>query len=238
MLILLSGWVEVLRADNLDSVLTAADSSADQSLPVTGPDPMIPSFLKASDVDREWKFRVFLDDKEIGFHHFYLDQEGVTKRLRSVADFEYKLMFVTLYEYEHENNETWNGDCLHQIESSTDANGQPFAVNGSRGNGAFTVSGEKGQAELPECIMTFAYWNPAFLKEDRLLNSQNGEFLEVNVSEPVREERMIQGQLRPSYRYKLVAKDLKLDLWYSEDDQWLGLESEARGGRTLRYELF
>ena len=39
------------------------------------------------------------------------------------------------------------------------------------------------------------------------------------------------------YGSTLAAGDLKLDLWYSADRQWLALESEVRGGRKLRYVL-
>ena len=192
--------------------------------------------LPAEAVDREWRFRVFVDDKEIGYHDFRLQDDGVTRRLHSVADFEYKLLFVKLYEYQHENEEVWDGDCLDRIDSNTDANGKPFAVQGRRQDGAFIVRGIKGESTLPACVMSFAYWNPEFLKQRRLLNTQNGEFLEVTVSAPVYHEVEIRGKALPAWRYDLAAGPLKLQLWYSEENQWLGLASETESGRMLRYE--
>ena len=184
-----------------------------------------------------WKFEVFLDNKEIGYHHFQLAGHGETRQLKSVASFEYKLLFVRLFHYEHENRETWNGDCLETINSKTDANGKPFQFEGRREAGEFRMADAQGGESLPECVMSFAYWNPAFLEQSRLLNTQSGEFQDVTVSEPVYEELEIRGELRPSYRYSLAAGALKLDLWYSPDRQWLALESEVEGGRTLRYVL-
>jgi hypothetical protein len=35
----------------------------------------------------------------------------------------------------------------------------------------------------------------------------------------------------------LRARGINLDLWYSDDREWLGLSSVVKGGRTLRYEL-
>ena len=142
-----------------------------------------------------------------------------------------------MYEYQHENHETWQDDCLTSIESSTDANGKPFAVFGQRQEDTFIVNGASGETVLPSCVMSFAYWNPDFLDQKQLLNSQSGEYLDVLISSPIQEQLEVQGEMRPAYRYKLVAGDLKLDLWYSEAREWLGLESEAEGGRTLRYEL-
>jgi len=187
--------------------------------------------------DASWRFRVFLDDREIGFHYFFLREDGATQKLRSVADFEYRLMFLKLYDYEHENLETWSGNCLQSVESHTDANGEPFAVRGRQDDGGFRVSGSEGQATLPGCVMSFAYWNPAFLQQERLLNTQDGTFEEVRVSPPVQESVEVRGQQQPAWRYRLEAGDLSLDLWYSLDREWLALESEVQGGRTLRYEL-
>ncbi len=184
-----------------------------------------------------WRFRVFLDEKEIGYHHFFLADNGVAKQLRSVASFEYRLMFVRLFHYDHENMETWDGNCLQSIRSQTNSNGEEFAVLGHRRSGQFELAGSQEEAALPECVMSFAYWNPEFLEQTRLLNTQNGEFLEIEVSDPVYEELEVQGEMRPSYRYRLAAGALNLDLWYSTNRQWLGLESEVRGGRKLRYVL-
>ena len=184
-----------------------------------------------------WRFRVYLDDREIGYHNFVLDRSEETRVLRSEANFEYRLMFVKLFHYAHENTETWNGDCLQSVRSRTDSNGQPYRVDGRLAQGRFQVTGSTGQANLPQCVMSFAYWNPVFLQQQRLLNTQTGEFVDVDVSPPVTEPLTVRGETRTAYRYRLEAGDLRLDLWYSADHQWLALESEVRGGRTLRYEL-
>ena len=63
-----------------------------------------------------------------------------------------------------------------------------------------------------------------------------GTLLDVDISSPVFEELEVRGESRPSYRYRLAAGAINLDLWYSTDNEWLALESEVRGGRTLRYE--
>ena len=85
--------------------------------------------------------------------------------------------------------------------------------------------------------MSFAYWNPAFLDQGQLLNTQNGEFLDVEISQPVAEPLTVRGEPQAAYRYRLEAGELQLDLWYSANRKWLALESEVRGGRKLRYEL-
>ena len=183
-----------------------------------------------------WRFKVYLDDKEIGFQSFFVAEHAGMKQLRSVANFEYKMLFMNLFHYQHEASEIWAGDCLQSINARTDANGKPFRVDGRLEQGEFRVEKTGGETSLPECVMSFAFWNPKVLKQKNLLNAQDGELLEVDISNPVFEELEVLGESRPSYRYRLAAGALNLDLWYSTDKEWLALESEVQGGRTLRYE--
>jgi hypothetical protein len=191
----------------------------------------------AMTMSQEWRFRVYLDDKEIGFHDFELTHSDGRQLLRSRASFEYRLLFVKLYEYEHDNTEIWQNDCLTGINSRTEANGTPFSVVGEFKGDVLVLEGSEGVTELPGCNRTFAYWNPSFLEQKKLINSQNGELLDVEISEPELEEIVVRGKRQPAWRYQLTARDMKIQLWYSQDKKWLGLESEARGGRRLRYVL-
>jgi hypothetical protein len=185
----------------------------------------------------EWAFRVSLDDTEIGRQYFRLHDGDGLVRLETRAEFAVKFLLATVYRYEHTNVETWDGECLAGIESRTDANGEPFFVLGERKDGFFSVSGTAGEARLPECVMSFAYWNPRFLQSSRLLNTQNGEYVEISVSEPTRDRRIVRGEQIEALRYRLQAGEIDMQIWYSLDDRWLGLESKTQGDRTLRYEL-
>ena len=84
--------------------------------------------------------------------------------------------------------------------------------------------------------MTFAYWNPDFLEQPRLLNPQTGEYVDVRVENLGEETLDFRGQSIAATRFTLKAYDVDLTLWYSTDDEWLGLESVAKGGRIIRYE--
>ncbi len=184
-----------------------------------------------------WHFDVYVNDKPVGQHAFHLQQQGEQQWLNSEASFEYKLAFVTLYRYQHQNQEVWQDGCLARIESSTDANGKDYAVIGEAGANGFMLEGSKGEAVLPGCVHTFAYWNPQFLQAGQLLNTQNGEYLDVAVSEPVQDTIEVMGRTVTAQRYQLTAKKLTLDLWYSPEGEWLGLKSVYDNGRELRYEL-
>jgi hypothetical protein len=184
-----------------------------------------------------WKFKVYLDDSQIGHHNFYLAKDNDTLLLTTEADFTVKFLVFTAYRYQHSNREVWQNNCLQEIESTTNANGTPFSVSGSRDDEGFTVETNQFRDDLGHCVKTFAYWDPEILNESKLLNSQTGELLPISVDPAAEEIIEVKGQEIPAMRYHLVAKGMELDIWYSTDRQWLALESTVKGGRKLRYEL-
>lgn len=186
---------------------------------------------------REWNFDVYLGDSKVGYHNFRLAQDGNRERLISEANFKVRFAFITLYQYEHRNMETWEDDCLQKIESSTNANGKRFEVRGSQAEGVFEIEATGRSEEVEGCVMSFAYWNPDFLEASALLNSQTGEILPVDVNELGEEVMTIRGRDIPTRRVRVRAKDLDLDLWYSMNREWLGLRSTTRDGRIIRYVL-
>ena len=187
--------------------------------------------------EREWNFRVLLDGNDIGYHNFSLFEEDGSQRLTTEADFRVKFLFITAFRYEHVNHETWRNNCVQEIESRTDENGRQFEVKGSRADNGLAVQANDARIEVPGCVKTFAYWNPDILSEPQLLNSQTGEVLSVDIEKTARETLNVRGEEIPAQRYRLEARNMKLDLWYSDDQQWLALESTVKGGRKLRYEL-
>lgn len=169
-----------------------------------------------------WNFRVFLDEREIGHHHFTLRTDGGARELRSEARFQVRLLGVTVYRYAHDAMERWRGECLQALDSTTDDNGDREKVD---------WRGEPGG-----CALSFAYWNPKILQGGRLLNAQTGRFEPVTVTSRGEETIEVRGRPTLSQRYRLAGSNLAIDVWYA-GAQWVALESAAKGGRRLRYRL-
>lgn len=187
---------------------------------------------------RAWTFDVYLDDSRIGSHEFRLEEskDGVV-RLHAEARFDVKFLFINAFRYRHEIEETWAGNCLTEVEARTNSNGKRTEVIGELGDEGFTVVTDDAEAALGECVMTFAYWNPAFLEQQRLLNPQTGEFLDVEVEEIGSQLVSSGGRDVFADGYEITARGLEVRVWYSPDAEWLALESATKGGRIIRYEL-
>lgn len=182
------------------------------------------------------RFRVFLNQDPIGEHSFQVGPGPNGKQIVSRASFDVKLLFVTAYRYRHESREEWRDGCLQRIRSSTDDNGTAYTVAGDKQADTLTLRVNSEARRLPDCVSTFAYWDRDFLKRPRLLNPQNGELVEVQVTPGGTERRVVQGRTVEAERYRLRADKLDITLWYTPDGRWIGLESDTGKGRTLRYE--
>jgi hypothetical protein len=186
------------------------------------------------EVLRVWNFDVYLDEDPIGSHHFEVRDAGDRREMRTHASFDVKLWLFPAYRYRHRNQESWRGGCLDQIESTTEDGGTRHALRGRRDGSAFALSIDaRREVELDGCIMSFAYWDPAFLRQERLLNGQTGEYLPVRVA-PLAPAR--RGSEPAASGHRLTAGESVIDVWYDSDGRWIGLESATKGGQ-LRYVL-
>lgn len=182
-----------------------------------------------------WQFKVFLDGDEIGTHNFSVLDRGEFTEVYSDARFDVNFLFINIYSYQHNDVEHWRGQCLDRIEASTNDNGEEHKVSGKIDNDAFIVNTLEQQHRYKPCVKTFAYWDPMFLTESELLNSQTGEMIKVKNQFLGYESMIHKGQTIDAMRYRLSGEDLQIDLWYSEDNIWLALESLTEGGRIVRY---
>lgn len=183
-----------------------------------------------------YDFNVYLGDKKLGMHTFEVTDRGEQKVVRSEAEFVYKVLFIPAYRYEHENSERWADNCLLAFDAETYDNGERIRASGEKTGDGFEVVRPGGKEELPACVMSFAYWNPDFLKEQRLLNPQTGEYLEVDVTELPQQSFDVRGREIPARPYRITARGVELTVWYATGDRrWLGLESVTEGDKVLRY---
>ena len=162
------------------------------------------------DTSESWSFRVMLDDTPIGYHKVNVDRIDNTKTVHTRANFDVRILFIPVYSYTHETRERWEDNCLVDISSTTDDNGDNHFI-----------SSIKRQVDL--------------LSSQRLLNTQTGEYEAVSVSDMGTGLLTIDDEQIEARHFRLVAEELTIDLWYTKDMHWLALESITESGAVLRY---
>ena len=190
----------------------------------------------SSQAPQRLSFDVFLDERPIGFQHFDLQPTQGGVRVTTRAEFAVKVLRITAFEYGHRNEELWSGRCLQTIESTTNSNGTPYRVSGRAGEAGFVLGDGPGR-RLGDCVGTFAYWDRSQLAgRDRLLNSQTGDYVAVDVRPLGAGSLTLGGRDVRVERFALSGQNIDITLAYAADNgDWLALDSRLESGRMLRY---
>ena len=187
--------------------------------------------------NQTWTFKVYLDEQEVGEHHFNVASVNDQTHVKINASFDVYFFFINAYSYRHSNHEIWKDQCLQSIRSTTDDNGEDLFVEAKLNNKKLDIKSSSGKHSEEGCIKTFAYWNSDFLKSRTLLNAQTGRMVDINVEKKGDTKIMIRNELIESTHYRLKTDEFTIDLWYSKDNQWLALNSTTSSGSTLRYQI-
>ena len=184
-------------------------------------------------------FAVSLDDRPIGTHRFRIVDDGATRVVESAASFDVRILRVPVYRYRHRNTEIWRDGCLKQIESATDANGTRYAVDLSKTARGYTIAtSTETRNYQADCLMSFAYWDRRFLRQNQLLNTQTGELIAVEIQPLGESLREIANRTLSVEGFRILAEPQNIDIqvfYDSMDGRWIALESVLENGRILRY---
>jgi hypothetical protein len=190
-------------------------------------------------VARHLDFTVLLDNRAIGTHTFALNTlpDGGME-IESAAEFRVTALGIPFYSYQHHDREEWREGCLHQITATTNDNGERFEVSGSTQADGLRVTTRTGRRVLPGCVHTFAYWDRRDIFGARqLLNAQSGNYEPVTVRTEGNETLVSAGRAVTAERLRISSSHADIELWYSSEGEWLALQTQTSGGRTLRYEI-
>jgi hypothetical protein len=195
----------------------------------------VPASAAIPDSD-ELFFDILRDGKRIGTHRINFAREGDLVDVAIDIRIQVKLLMLTVFSYEHRNRETWRDGELVEIDTATDHDGKTFAVRGERRSRGFEVDNGAGKTVLTGPVMPTSYWRPEIVNHDRLLNTQTGELMSVQVR-PGSETRIVARGGEIAARHYVISGDLDLEVWYDADDILVRLRFKADDGSTIDYAL-
>lgn len=180
-------------------------------------------------------FRVTADGSPVGTEKYRFRGEDETLTVERTVKIDIDFLYVFVLRYRHRSVGTWRSESLMSLESSTDFRGSTYSVRLQRVNGNLVLreGREKGRAILADttAVMPTTWWNSELRRAERLIDTQYGRLLDVDVEE-VGSTRMsdIPG-LEEATRFD-ISGDLRLSVWYGPDGQLVKLRYR-RGGYTF-----
>ncbi len=181
---------------------------------------------------RQIAFEVFRDGEPLGHHKVFFRDEGGDLHVEIDIRLEVKLAFFTLFRYRHTNREVWRDGRLLAIDTQTDDDGEGFWLRGRAAEAGLQVEGSSGSFLAPADIMPTSYWNPLTVESTRMLDTQRGRLIDVDIEPAGVETMTLAGKPVRAERFK-VTGDLVLDLWYTSQGEWAKTSFVARGAEVV-----
>ena len=173
-------------------------------------------------------FDVLRGESSMGEHSIRFERHGEELHVFVDIDLEVKIAFFTAFRYTHSNHEVWRDGKLISIDTETDDDGTKHFVKGEATADGFRVESQSGTEVLPADVLPTSYWHPETVERTRLLDTQKGRLVDVESREVAQEVLNIDGTRVAATHYRMSG-DLKLDLWYASNGEWVKIAFEARG---------
>lgn len=175
-----------------------------------------------ADVPNQIAFDVYRNGQPFGEHVLDFQRDAgrttVDVRIRLRAG----LGPFTLFRYEHDAREVWQGDDLQVLESRTLKDGEELRV------------GLDG-IQLAALGLPSSHWRRYETGSSSLINTETGEALDVTIEELGTEVLQIGGESIEAERIRMNGS-VVLDLWYDADGNWVQCAFDIRG-QSIEYRL-
>jgi len=184
-------------------------------------------------------FQVQLNDKDIGFHEFNVQNDTISNK----AQFDVKLWFIPAYKYRHTATEVYKDNCLIQLESETQDGADFFELSSLADSAFFKIKVNDKDYNHPACSQTFRYWDIQFTEQSLAINPQDGEIFKLSFSKDEDEEVKTKTNTFLANKYTLRANNdedekFHIELWYEQNSKkWIKLKSYLKDDNVITYIL-
>ena len=209
----------------------AVSGFADESVELTS----IPAPWVATDgavID----FTVLRKGKPFGTHVLSFDRtDDGTLTVTTDVDLKVKFGPITAFRYRLDSVEEWKDGQLAKLNGTSNSDGRKGKVSASVEDDQLLVESTMFDGVLPTTIIPSSHWNRLQVYQDRMLSTETGEVLDIEVETIGTDTVDVNGQEVEATHYRLKS-DLTVDLWYDNQSRWVKLAFQVRG-QDIEYVL-
>jgi hypothetical protein len=187
---------------------------------------------------RDVVFDVFRKGSKIGTHAIQFGGTGGQLKVANRLNLVVKVAFVTVYRYDQVGEDEWEGDVLVRTRVQTNDDGKDSLVVAEARGDKLAVQGPMGAYATPLGAMTdLSFWNQAITRGRPVIDSQNGELMDIEFKPSTRERIEVLGRAIDAQRFPMATtKGRSGTVWYDDDSSLVKAVVLTRG-ETLNYEL-
>jgi len=185
-------------------------------------------------------FDVLRDGQNIGTHSYAISDNGAETQVEVTTDIKVKMLFITAYKFVHASKEIWQNGQLVSLNSTTDDDGTPKALNATTEGGKITIDSQvKGQdrrqhANMP--MIPASLWKQDITKQDAVLNTLDGTVMEISVEDLGTEAVEAAGASIQAQHYSITG-ELTRELWFNTAGDLVRVRFPDKTGTEIIYAL-
>ncbi|MHA7900994.1 MAG: DUF6134 family protein [Henriciella sp.] len=181
-------------------------------------------------------FTVLRKGKPFGTHKLSFERAD-DGRLVVTTDVDLQVKFgpITAFRYRLDSVEEWVDGQLAALNGTSNNDGRKGEVSAEAEGQELIVESTKFDGTLPATIIPSSHWNRLQVYQDRMLSTETGEVLDIEVERIGEDTVKVNGQDVETTHYRLKS-DLTVDLWYDTQSRWVKLAFEVRG-QDIEYVL-
>jgi hypothetical protein len=184
---------------------------------------------------RDVRFRLLRGGSSIGTHAVVFRQDGARTIVTAEIAILVRVAFINAFRFRHSSEEVFEGGRLTSLRSTTNDDGLMYGVTGRAAREGFRMEGSGGPFIAPATLLTTnCFWDPAFVRQQALINSQQGGQVGLAASRFGAERMSVRGTQVETVKYRAVMPYCAGYIWYSAEGRWVHAELEMRG-ETIEY---
>lgn len=184
--------------------------------------------------DNELNFTIMRQGDEIGTHAITMTTTGAQTRVDIETEAAVKLAFITVYNFDHEGHEVWEGGRLISYNSETDDDGTDKTLRARAEGGQLVIDGSAAKSSVAPTIIPASLWNRATVSQNKLLNTLDGSEMTVAIKDLGEEMVGVRGRKVPARHYAMTG-DLERDIWYDANGQLVHVRFLGSDGSEIQY---
>jgi hypothetical protein len=183
---------------------------------------------------RKIVFQILRNGDNFGTHSLVFSRNDSGETVVDITiDMAFSLGPITLFRYEHSNQEIWKDNALLALRAQTNDDGKDYFVEAEwaadKVDVSYTADGAASRYEAPPGLYSTSYWNPVTVQADQLINTQKGLVEDIKVTKLEPKTIDVAGQPRMADGYRVEAV-VPITVWYDQKtSQWVGLDFKVRG---------
>ena len=181
-------------------------------------------------------FDIVRNGEKIGTHIYHFKKIGTVTEVRIKTDIAYKLLFITLYRFQHQSLEVWKNKRLTLLESITNDNGNSVKLRVYLAKNSLIVKTKDGKQHVEREIIPASLWNLQLVAQHKTLATVSGKVKKFR-AKYVGDELLKAGDRNRNTRHFRLIGEFQRDLWYDENNVLVSARLEADDGSTVEYIL-